>query len=456
MNKFTISDFPVDFLSQQDSSFFSSQSYIDSKNLFNDLKITTPLLPSNNFTDKNLFTGLLSDKLSDKYINGNFSASNEDENLKILYLKMNNLSLTRKSNNKKIYLMDSIIDNIPTTFSFKMKRKLKSSNLVKINSNYSELRNTTTINSNDLIPQNTNDPVYDIINKYNFIKNNNYTLIDSIQINSNLYKELIKEIIIQNSSNANFINKRNSIIEKDNLKLNKNDLKNILTNLLLNKIFDKEKVLTNYELPNIETNVSENILNNFIQKEKYDYIMYNHIQSTSSSNWVVNHNLNINNILNCKIFYNGVLIPHTNINIVDSNTININFSSNRSGLAFIIFSTNNIPTLRFIRNELNDKRIINFKIKNTNFIDIYLENIKDGYCLDVYDGNNLITNYTITPLDKNKVRINFSNTISKGNIFITNTLLFNPKMNFITLTESNLLEQYQFILDSGLDWEYYE
>jgi hypothetical protein len=289
MNKFTISDFPVDFLSQQDSSFFSSQSYIDSKNLFNDLKITTPLLPSNNFTDKNLFTGLLSDKLSDKYINGNFSASNEDENLKILYLKMNNLSLTRKSNNKKIYLMDSIIDNIPTTFSFKMKRKLKSSNLVKINSNYSELRNTTTINSNDLIPQNTNDPVYDIINKYNFIKNNNYTLIDSIQINSNLYKELIKEIIIQNSSNANFINKRNSIIEKDNLKLNKNDLKNILTNLLLNKIFDKEKVLTNYELPNIETNVSENILNNFIQKEKYDYIMYNHIQSTSSSNWVVNH-----------------------------------------------------------------------------------------------------------------------------------------------------------------------
>jgi hypothetical protein len=125
-------------------------------------------------------------------------------------------------------------------------------------------------------------------------------------------------------------------------------------------------------------------------------------------------------------------------------------------LAFIIFSTNNIPTLRFIRNELNDKRIINFKIKNTNFIDIYLENIKDGYCLDVYDGNNLMTNYTITPLDKNKVRINFSNTISKGNIFITNTLLFNPKMNFITLTESNLLEQYQFILDSGLDWEYYE
>lgn len=76
--------------------------------------------------------------------------------------------------------------------------------------------------------------------------------------------------------------------------------------------------------------------------------------------------------------------------------------------------------------------------------------------MDVYDGNNLITNYTITPLDKNKVRINFSNTISKGNIFITNTLLFNPKMNFITLTESNLLEQYQFILDSGLDWEYYE
>jgi hypothetical protein len=242
-NEITVKDLPMNYLVNQDSSFFSSLKFNNHKDLFNSLKQNTPLItnpnPLHNFNSS--IISFIKDKLLDRYESLELSINDLNEEYTYLYLTTLNAKLDNDEILEDIKIFDTSTYDLKykTYYVTQILKSPKEIELSYLNFNARNNINYSLINS--VKPESTNNPLLNInqlINYFNSQENPNAIYNNSTE--SILLQNIIKDILFTGSLKEYIENNNNSY----NMKIKKSELLKLVKNTLLSRYLGKHKIVS--------------------------------------------------------------------------------------------------------------------------------------------------------------------------------------------------------------------